>query len=296
MANYVRNYSTKASESCPRPSLKWTLTALIWVSGSITKRGSYREKNKNWLGPARPKLAEDLISRGPWSSLHVHGWCISTLSETPTSAMTIGNCLDNWESPHEDFLKRGAASVLCTNHTLVRRCLMNILPSLYSILSFLPQPFYRNSVSTWMRLRSWFANYIPTSLYFFGHWINYVPFYSQHQFLLLLVVWIWVGKRTSSTKTPWPRLGPPCGCRQPIRQQLIIVSDSYGSNIDIFKQISIMTSIRFLPCTRLRNLHVWHYEGAIIIIPFLWMMNNLFLQVNTMGTSIDPAKLGQIRA
>ena len=173
---------------------------------------------------------------------------------------------------------------------------MNILPSLYSILPFLPQPFYRNGVSTWMRLRRWFANYIPTSLYFFGHWINYVPFYSQHQFLLLLVVWIWVGKSTSSTKTPWPRLGPPCGCRQPIRQQLIIVSDSYGSNIDIFKQNSIMTSIRFIPCTRKRNLHVCHYEGAIIIIPFLQMMNNLFLQVITTGTSIDPAKLGQIWA
>ena len=56
-----------------------------------------------------------------------------------------------------------------------------------------------------------------------------------------------------------------------------------------------MTSIRFLPCTKLRNLHVWHYEGAIIIIFFL-QKNNLFLQVITMGTSIDPAKLGQIQA
>lgn len=103
------------------------------------------------------------------------------------------------------------------------------------------------------------------------------------------------GKRTSLTKTPRPRSGPRCGCRQPIRQQLIIVSNSYGSNIDIFKQISIMTSIRFLPCTKLRNLHVRHYEGAIIIIFFL-QKNNLFLQVITMGTSIDPAKLGQIQA
>ena len=48
------------------------------------------------------------------------------------------------------------------------------------------------------------------------------------------------GKRTSLTKTPRPRSGPRCGCRQPIRQQLIIVSNSYGSNIDIFKQRELL--------------------------------------------------------
>ena len=44
-----------------------------------------------------------------------------------------------------------------------------------------------------------------------------------------------------------------------------------------------------------KDLHVCHYEGAIIITPFLQMRSNLFLQVITMGTSIDPAKLGQIQ-
>ena len=76
------------------------------------------------------------------------------------------------------------------------------------------------------------------------------------------------GKSTSSTKTPRPRLGPQCGCRQPIRQQLIIVSNSYGSNTDIFKQISIMTSIRFLPCTKLRNYMCDIMRELLLLSPF----------------------------
>lgn len=198
LANYVKNYGTEASESCPRPSLKWTLTALIWVSGSITNRRSYREKKKNWLGPSRPKTAEDLISGGPWSSLFVHCYCISMLHDTPTSAMTTGNRRDNWKSPYKDW--KGVPlspvykphpcsqiaheyssfslpnSVLFTSTLLYKRCLhLNEVEKLICELNSQKSLFL------------WSLNKLCAILF-------------SAPVSLLLVVWIWVEK-----EPPWPR-------------------------------------------------------------------------------------------
>lgn len=43
--------------------------------------------NKNQLKPARPKMAEDSISSGPYASVYAH--CITLINDIPTSCMTV---------------------------------------------------------------------------------------------------------------------------------------------------------------------------------------------------------------
>ena len=38
----------------------------------VAKREKKQNKNKNWLEPNKPKLAEDLTLNGPRASLHAH--------------------------------------------------------------------------------------------------------------------------------------------------------------------------------------------------------------------------------
>lgn len=187
------------------------------------------------------------------------------LNDTPTSATTTGNRRDNWKSPHKDW-KGVPLSPVYKPHPCPQTA-HEYPPSLRNSVLFTSALLYKwclhlneaekliCELNSHKSLFLWSLNKLCAILF-------------SAPVSLLLAVWIWVEKRTSSTKTPRPRLGPWCGCRQPIRQQLIIVSNSYGSNIDIFKQISVMTSIRFLPCTKLRIYTCAITRELLLLPPF----------------------------
>ena len=127
-------------ESCPSPSFKWKLTALIWVSDSTAKGGSCQMKNKNWLETAvGPKIVEDLTSSRPWDSFYTH--CVE-LEEPILCASLIFSPSSQWSlfSSHcAIFLTPEMECCLNSSskpHPYPRMSQTFILPCLYLILSF----------------------------------------------------------------------------------------------------------------------------------------------------------------
>ena len=114
-----------------------------------------REKNKNWLKPTRPKMAEDLTSSRPSASLQTH---CNTLAKWHTHQHHDSWQLP-WQQPEKPIqgLKRRAASVPGANHNPLLRYSWIFLP-LFSKPFILLRPSYIFGVSTQIGLRSWFAN------------------------------------------------------------------------------------------------------------------------------------------